>query len=76
MEMMQIDHIDETIVEVELVALDIAIVEADWLCELLTDLPIVDKPLLAIIMDYDNQIVIAKVDNSKGNMKACIHIKR
>lgn len=62
--------------EVELVALDIAIVEADWLCELLTDLPIVDKPLLAIIMDYDNQIVIAKVDNSKGNMKACIHIKR
>jgi hypothetical protein len=56
--------------EVELVALDTATVEADWLCELLMDLPIIEKPLLAILMNCDNQMVIVKVDSSKDNMKS------
>jgi hypothetical protein len=43
--------------EVELAALDTAIVEADWLRELLMDLPIVKKPLPAILMNCDNQTV-------------------
>jgi hypothetical protein len=37
--------------EVELIALDIATIEADWLRELLMDLPIVERPLLAILMN-------------------------
>jgi hypothetical protein len=51
--------------EAELVALDITTVKADWLCELLMDLPIVEKPSSAILMDCDNQMVIVKVDSSK-----------
>jgi hypothetical protein len=38
--------------EAELTALDTATVEADWLRELLMDLSIVEKPLLAIMMNY------------------------
>jgi hypothetical protein len=49
--------------------------EADWLRELLMDLPIVEKPLPAILMNCDNQMLVVKVDNSKGNMKSSRHIK-
>jgi hypothetical protein len=62
--------------EVELVALDIATVKADWLRELLINLPIVEKPLSAILMNWDNQAVIVKVDSSKDNIKSSRHIKR
>jgi hypothetical protein len=62
--------------EAELAALDTATVEADWLRELLMDLPIVEKPLPAILMNCDNQTVIVKVDSSKDNMKSSRHIKR
>jgi hypothetical protein len=65
-----------SIMEAELVALDTATVEADWLCELLMGLPIIEKPLLAILMNCDNQTVIVKVDSSKDNMKSSRHIKR
>jgi hypothetical protein len=40
------------------------------------DLPIVEKPQLAILMNYDNQTVIVKVDSSKDNTKSSRHIKR
>jgi hypothetical protein len=40
------------------------------------DLPIVKKSLSTILMNYDNQTVIIKVDNSKNNMKSSRHIKR
>jgi hypothetical protein len=50
--------------------------EADWLHELLMDLPIVEKPLPAILMNSDNQTVIVKVDSSKNNMKSSRYIKR
>jgi hypothetical protein len=56
--------------EVELTALDTATVEANWLRELLMNLPIVEKPLPTILMNYDNQTVIVKVESSKDNMKA------
>ena len=41
-------------IEAELTALDTATVEAEWLCELLMDLPVVEKPIPAISMNYDN----------------------
>jgi hypothetical protein len=62
--------------EVELAALDTATVEADWLRKLLMDLPIVEKPLLAILMNCDNQTVIVKIHSLKDNMKSSRHIKR
>jgi hypothetical protein len=50
-------------------------VEADWLRKLLMNLPIVEKPLLVILMNCDNQMMIVKVDSSKDNMKSSRHIK-
>ncbi len=40
------------------------------------DLPVVEKPVLAILMNCDNQTVIAKVNSSKDNMKSSRHVKR
>jgi hypothetical protein len=62
--------------EAELAALDTATVQVDWLHELLMDLPIVEKSLSVILMNCDNQTVIAKVDSSKDNIKPSRHIKR
>jgi hypothetical protein len=62
--------------ETELTALDTATVEAEWLRELLMDLPVVEKPVPAILMNCDNQTVIIKVNSSKDNMKSSRHIKR
>jgi hypothetical protein len=59
--------------EAELLALDTATVEADWLHELLMDLPIVEKPLSVILMNCDNQTVIVKIDSSNDNMKSSRH---
>jgi len=60
----------------ELTALDTATVEAEWLRELLMDLPVVEKPIPAILMNCDNQTVIVKVNSSKDNMKSSRHVKR
>jgi hypothetical protein len=62
--------------EVELAVLDKAIIEAEWLRELLMDLSMVEKPIPAILMNCDNQIVIAKVTSSKDNGKSSRHVKR
>jgi hypothetical protein len=48
--------------EAELSALDTASAEAEWLRELLSDLPVVEKPIL---MNCDNQTVITKVNSAK-----------
>jgi hypothetical protein len=61
--------------EAELTALDTASVEAEWLCELLMDLSVVEKHVLAISMNCDNRIVIIKINSSKDNMKSTRHIK-
>ena len=51
--------------EAKLTALDTATVETEWLRELLMDLPVVEKPIPAILMNCDNQTVIIKVNSSK-----------
>jgi hypothetical protein len=50
--------------EAELTALDTASTEAEWLREMLMDLPMVEKPIPAILINCDNQMVITKVKNS------------
>jgi hypothetical protein len=62
--------------EAELTALDTTTIEAEWLRELLMDLPVVEKPIPAISMNCDNQTVIVKVNISKDNMKSTRHVKR
>jgi hypothetical protein len=62
--------------QAELAVLDTATVEADWLHELLIDLPIIEKPLPTLLMKCDNQIMIVKIDSSKDNIKSSRHIQR
>jgi hypothetical protein len=62
--------------ETELVALDSAVVEAEWIQNLLSDLPIVDKPVPPILTYCDNQTILVKVKSRKDNMKSSKHIKR
>ena len=62
--------------EAELTALDTSTVEAQWLRELLMDLPVVEKPIPAILMNCDNQTIIIKVNSSKDNIKSSRHVKR
>jgi hypothetical protein len=63
-------------VESELTTLDIATIEYKWQHELLMDLVVVEKPMLAILLNCDNQIVIVKGKNSNDNAKSSRHIKR
>src|SRR3954470_3652316 len=60
----------------ELIALDTVTVESEWLRKLLMDLPVVEKPVPAILLNCDNQTVIVKVKNSKDNAKSSRHVKR
>jgi Icc-related predicted phosphoesterase len=62
--------------EAEITALNTATVEAEWLRGLLMDLLMVEKPILAILMNCDNETVIIKVNSSKDNMKSSRHVKR
>jgi hypothetical protein len=62
--------------EAELTALDTSSGGAEWLRELLSDLPVVEKPIPAILMNCDNQIVITKLNSAKDNAKSTRHIKR
>ena len=62
--------------EAELIALDTTGSKAEWLRDLLMDLPVVEKPISAISMNYDNQTVITKVNSFKDNMKSTRHVKR
>jgi hypothetical protein len=49
---------------------------AEWLRELLMNLPAIQKPIPDIPMKYDNQTVAIKVNNFKDNMKLSRHVKR
>ena len=62
--------------EAELTSLDSAGSEAEWLRDLLMDLPVVEKPIPAISMNCDNQTMITKVNSSKDNIKSTRHVKR
>jgi Icc-related predicted phosphoesterase len=68
--------ITKTTIEAELIALDTAGSETEWLRDLLMDLSVVEKPILTISINCDNQMVITKVNSSKINMKSTMHVKR
>ena len=62
--------------EAKLTALDTATVKVEWLRELLMNLPVVEKPVPAILMNCENQTVIVKVNSAKDNAKSSKHVKR
>jgi hypothetical protein len=62
--------------EAKLVALKSPTTEAEWLKELLMDLPMVAKPVPGILLHCDNQSVITIVGNAKENAKFSRHVKR
>jgi hypothetical protein len=55
---------------------DQIIFTSEWLKKLSMDLPMVDKPVLAILLDCDNQSMITIVGNAKENTKFSRHVKR
>jgi hypothetical protein len=61
--------------EAKRMALDTASTEAEWLREMLMDLPVVEKPIPAILINYYNQTVITKVKNSQDNIKFTKYVK-
>jgi hypothetical protein len=61
--------------EAELVALEMVTSEAEWLCELLMDLPVVNKPVPTIILHYDIESVITIVGSANENLKSTRHVK-
>ena len=62
--------------EAELVALDSAAVEAEWIRELLSDLPVLKKLIPAVLTYCNNQTVLVKAKSRKDNIKSSKHIKR
>jgi hypothetical protein len=61
--------------EAELVALELATTEAEWLKELLMDLLMVAKLVRAILLHCDNESMITIVGNAKKNAKFSRHVK-
>jgi len=62
--------------EAKLTGLYTTTIEAEWLRELLMDLPVIEKPIRSISMNCDNQTVPIKINSSKDNMKTTRHVKR
>jgi hypothetical protein len=62
--------------EAELVALDSAALEAEWLRDLLSDLPMLAKPIPVVLVYCDNTSVLLKVNSRKDNQKSSRHIRR
>ena len=59
-------------IEAELTALDTATVKAEWFCELLVDLPIVEKQIPTILIKLSRHIKkrlksVRKLKNSDSN---------
>jgi hypothetical protein len=50
--------------------------EVQWLRDISIYLTIVEKIILVILKNRDNQIVITKVSSSKDNMKFSRHVRR
>jgi hypothetical protein len=59
-----------SIMEAQLTTLDTSSIKVGWLCELLMDLPIVEKSIPTISMNCNNQTMIIKVNNSKDDMES------
>ena len=55
--------------KVELIALEEATKEVEWLRSLPLDIPLIEKPILAISIHCDSQAAITRAHNKKHNAK-------
>ena len=62
-------------IEVEPVALELAGSEVEWIKGFLSELPIIEKPLPAILIYCDNQATLRKVKSKNHNSKSSRHIE-
>jgi tRNA A-37 threonylcarbamoyl transferase component Bud32 len=76
MEVLQADRLNEVNNRSRTHRIDTTSVEAEWLRELLMDLPLVEESIPAIFMNCDNQTMIIKVNSYRNNMKSTRHVKR
>ncbi|KAG9440057.1 hypothetical protein H6P81_020222 [Aristolochia fimbriata] len=67
--------ITKSTMEAEMVALELAGGEAEWLRSLLSEIPLLDKPIPAILINCDNQATIMKVKSKNHNSKSSRHIE-
>ena len=56
-------------------ALDTTVTEADWLKGLLSEIPLMMKPIPSISVHCDNQTTIAQIRSSKYNQKQKRHVR-
>ena len=68
--------ISHSIMEAEIIALDTATSEAEFLKNLLCDLPLLSKPIPLIPMHCDSQVAISKVTSKNFNEKTRLLIVR
>ena len=76
MEVLQADRLNEVNDGSRTHSIRYCHVEAEWLRELLMDLPVVENLIPAISMNCDNQTMIIKVNSSRDNIKSTRHVKR
>jgi chaperone required for assembly of F1-ATPase len=62
--------------EAELVALDLAALDSEWLRDLLLDLLMFKKSIPVVLVYYENTLVLLKVNSRKDNQKSLRHIRR
>lgn len=60
--------------EAELIALDTTSIEAEWIKNLLTDIPLVNKPITAFSIHCDSKAVIESVRQFHLNKKMNRHM--
>ena len=61
--------------EVEVIALDTTCIEAEWVKNLMSELLLIPKLVLAISIHYDNKAVIELINQKSTNKKIKQHIR-
>jgi hypothetical protein len=62
--------------EADLVALDLAALDSEWLRDLLLDLLMLEKSIPIVLVYCENTSVLLKVNSRKDNQKSLRHIRR
>lgn len=61
--------------DAKLMASGVASKESKWLRDILNNIPMLEKPIHAILINCDNQATLAKVQSKNHNAKSSRHIE-
>lgn len=67
--------ISRSTMESELIALDTTCIEAEWIKNLILDIPLINRPVPAISIHCDNRAVIELIKQAHTNKKMNRHIQ-